>query len=93
MSLSDLEKQLVELICENKISARIDSHNKILHARFTDERISTFEHSLQVGDKYVYEMTSLLLRMSLMENEITVKNLNEEHSMKASIQQIFHGKQ
>jgi COP9 signalosome complex subunit 1 len=47
--VASLEKELSSLILENSIQARIDSHNKILYARTTNERCNTFERALRTG--------------------------------------------
>jgi len=69
-----LERQLAALIAENKIQARIDSHSKVLHARHADQRAATFEQALGVGNKYVRDCKSLLLRLSLVENDFVVRH-------------------
>jgi COP9 signalosome complex subunit 1 len=38
-----LEDELMTLILDGHIAARIDSHNKILLAKDTDQRCSTYE--------------------------------------------------
>jgi len=73
MDIPTLERHLAPLIAENKISARIDSHSKVLHARHADQRSLTFEQALAVGNRYVRDCKSLLLRMSLAENDFVLK--------------------
>jgi len=73
-----LEKELSRLIMENTIQARIDSHNKRLYARHTDQRSSTFERSIQMGDEYQDNSKSLLLRVNLLRNEFIVKPSRRE---------------
>jgi len=82
LPLVDLERQLVNLIADGKISARIDSANKILYARHADERNGTFEKALAVGDKYIRDSKSLLMRMSLSENDFVVRHPEMERRMK-----------
>jgi len=78
----DLERQLVSLIAVGQISARIDSANKILYARHADERSGTFEKALGVGDKYIRDARSLLLRVSLSENDFVVRHPELERRIK-----------
>jgi len=73
MDLGALEKQLVQLIADGKIAARIDSNAKVLYARHSDERAATFEQALTLGNKYVRDTKSLLLRMSLVEHDFVVR--------------------
>jgi len=68
-----LEKELSRLIMDKQISARIDSHNKILYARSADQRTATFERSLATGEDYVVNTKALLLRVNLMRNDFYVK--------------------
>eukprot|EP00124_Ichthyophonus_hoferi_P002164 Ihof_evm15s136 gene=Ihof_evmTU15s136 len=50
--LIDLQKELVTLIGEEVIQARIDSHNKIMYVRHVDQRSTTYEKALEMGEKY-----------------------------------------
>jgi len=71
-----LERHLVHLIAghsESQIQARIDSANKILYARHSDQRTGTFQQALGVGHKYSRDVKSVLLRMSLVEHQFVVK--------------------
>jgi len=68
-----LEKELSRLITEGEISARIDSHNKLLYARTADQRSATFEKVLQMGEEYQRNTKSLLLRVNFMKNEFYVR--------------------
>jgi len=72
-SVSGLEKELARLIMEGSISARIDSHNKRLYARHTDQRSSTFQNALRVGEEYQRNANALLLRVNMMRNDFVVK--------------------
>eukprot|EP01114_Cavostelium_apophysatum_P008037 TRINITY_DN2029_c0_g1_i1.p1 TRINITY_DN2029_c0_g1~~TRINITY_DN2029_c0_g1_i1.p1 ORF type:complete len:458 (-),score=136.28 TRINITY_DN2029_c0_g1_i1:39-1412(-) len=72
-SVAGLEKELSKLIMENLIQARIDSHNKRLYARHTDQRSSTFERSFQMGEEYQDNAKSMLLRINMLRNDFMVK--------------------
>ena len=43
MSVELLEESLVRLIADKRLSARIDSHNKVLYATIADSRNVTFQ--------------------------------------------------
>ncbi|CAN6296812.1 unnamed protein product [Urochloa humidicola] len=68
-SVSMLEKELAALITENKIQARIDSHNKILYARHADQRNTTFQRALQTGNEFERDVKSMLLRANLLKHD------------------------
>jgi len=72
-TVAGLEKELARLIMDGSISARIDSHNKRLYARHTDQRSSTFQNALKVGDEYQRNANALLLRVNLMRNDFVIK--------------------
>jgi COP9 signalosome complex subunit 1 len=72
-TVAGLEKELAKLIMEGSIQARIDSHNKRLYARHTDQRSSTFQNALRIGDEYQRNTNSLLLRVNMMRNDFVVK--------------------
>jgi len=81
-NVKDLEKELSKLIMDGQISARIDSHNKRLYARTTDQRSSTFEKTILMGDEYQENMKSLLLRVSMLKNDFVVKPPRREEREK-----------
>merc|ERR1712141_697761 len=56
MDVADVEKYLVQLIADNKIQGRIDSHNKILLSRVADQRSVTYQESLDLGNRYVRDV-------------------------------------
>ncbi len=76
-----LEKELVGLIADNRISGRIDSHNKVLHAKHADQRFATFEKALRVGADYVRDVRSMLLRMSLIKHGFSIKQPRDRGPM------------
>lgn len=67
-SLSALENELMKLILDGQIKARIDSHNKILYAKDSDQRLVTFEQSLAMGREWQMRATSLILRAACVRN-------------------------
>jgi len=72
-NVAGLEKELSRLIMDNSIQARIDSHNKRLYARTTDQRSATFEKTIGMGEEYQDNTQSLLLRVNLLRNDFVVK--------------------
>jgi len=81
-SISGLEKELSKLIMDNSIQARIDSHNKRLYARQVDQRSSTFQKALQVGDEYQDHTRNLLVRINMLRNDFVVKPPRREEREK-----------
>jgi len=77
-TVSDLEKELCALIMDGSIKGRIDSQNKILYARQTDQRSSTFESTLKTGVEVENTYKTLLLRMSIHKAELIVKQKPDE---------------
>eukprot|EP01120_Amphizonella_sp_Union-15-10_P005628 TRINITY_DN1688_c0_g1_i2.p1 TRINITY_DN1688_c0_g1~~TRINITY_DN1688_c0_g1_i2.p1 ORF type:complete len:453 (+),score=96.32 TRINITY_DN1688_c0_g1_i2:62-1420(+) len=78
--VESLEKELSRLIMDGVIAARIDSHNKRLYAREVDERTTTFDKALKMGDEFHQHTKALLLRVNLVRNEFTVKLPRPEKS-------------
>ncbi|XP_057672464.1 COP9 signalosome complex subunit 1 isoform X1 [Diorhabda carinulata] len=68
-----LEDELMQLILDGQIQARIDSHNKILFAKDVDQRSTTFEKSLLMGKEYQRRTRMLILRAAVLKNKIHVK--------------------
>ncbi|XP_062581558.1 COP9 signalosome complex subunit 1-like isoform X1 [Saccostrea cucullata] len=69
-----LEDEIMQLILDGQINARIDSHNKILYAKDTDQRSSTFEKSFAMGKEYQRRTKALILRSAMLRNQIHVKS-------------------
>lgn len=69
-----LEDELMQLILDGQIQARIDSHNKILYAKEVDQRSTTFEKSLAVGKEYQRRTRMLVLRAAMLKHQIHVKS-------------------
>lgn len=72
-----LENEVMQLILDGQIQARIDSHNKILYAKETDQRSSTFERAISMGKKYQRRSRMLVLRAAILKSNIHVKVRNE----------------
>jgi len=85
VSLEDLEKELAKLIMEGEnrgergdrervfINARIDSHNKRLYARQTQERLMTFDRAIAVAENFQTNTRATLIRVNLIRNNMIVK--------------------
>eukprot|EP01117_Protostelium_nocturnum_P003806 TRINITY_DN15067_c0_g1_i1.p1 TRINITY_DN15067_c0_g1~~TRINITY_DN15067_c0_g1_i1.p1 ORF type:complete len:444 (+),score=172.86 TRINITY_DN15067_c0_g1_i1:156-1487(+) len=81
-NVNGLEKELSTLIVDGSIQARIDSHNKRLYARKMDQRSSTFQKALNIGEEYEENTKAILLRINLLRSEVVVKpRRNEERRM------------
>jgi len=74
--VSGLEKELSALILEGSIQARIDSHNKVLYAKAINQRSSTFDKSIKMGDYYQRNTKAMLLRVNLMKHDFVVRPAN-----------------
>ncbi|XP_014219474.1 COP9 signalosome complex subunit 1 isoform X1 [Copidosoma floridanum] len=72
-----LEDELMQLILDGQIQARIDSHNKILYAKDVDQRSTTFEKSIALGKEYKRRTRMLILRAAVLKNHIQVKSPRE----------------
>ena len=72
-SLPDLENELMKLILEGSIQARIDSHNKVLLAQDVDQRSQVFSKAVEMCDMYQRRAKMLLLRSAIMKAGISVK--------------------
>jgi len=83
VTLEDLEKELAKLIMEGEnrsdrgdrifINARIDSHNKRLYARQTQERLVTFDRAIAMGEDFQTNTRAMLVRVSLVKNNMFVR--------------------
>jgi len=69
-----LENELMQLILDGQIQARIDSHNKILYAKDADQRSVTYEKAISVGEEFQRRTKMMILRAAILKNHIHVKN-------------------
>lgn len=72
-TLVDLEDELMTLILDGQIQARIDSHNKALYAQDVDQRNATFEKAIEMGQMYERRAQLLVFRSALLKNNVIVK--------------------
>jgi len=72
-TLASLEDELMTLILDGKIQARIDSHNKVLYAQDTDQRSVTFEKAIEMAKIYEERARMLILRSAILKSKIVVK--------------------
>lgn len=72
-SIGALENELMQLILDGQIQARIDSHKKILYAKDADQRSATFEKAITIGKEYQRRTRMLVLRAAMLKNQIHVK--------------------
>ena len=70
MTEKDVEAELVDLISNGQIQARIDSQNRTLLARQDDNRDVAVASALEASKKFVREGKAALLRMNLLENTV-----------------------
>lgn len=68
-----LENEIMQLILDGQIQARIDSHNKILYAKNADHRSATFEKAINVGKLFQRRTRMLVLRTAMLKKHIHVK--------------------
>jgi len=87
-SVFDLEKEVASLIQDKQIKARIDSHNKILYARLTDQRNITFQRVIDLGDSYINDTENNILRMNIMKHkDFAVKPLKRYQNKSSMMMQ------
>ncbi|CAO3631023.1 unnamed protein product [Cunninghamella echinulata] len=73
-TVDNLELDLIRLIGQNgKISARIDSHEKILYANQKNQRKQAFDQSLSLGKDYEKSAKALMLRLNLLKADLVVR--------------------
>jgi len=72
-TVTDLENELMTLILDGQIQARIDSHNKVLFSQDVDQRNVTFERSLEMASAYQRRARMLILRSAILKADVTIK--------------------
>jgi len=72
-SVINLENELMKLILDGSIAARIDSHNKVLLAQDVDQRSQTFSKAVEMAELYQRRARMLVLRSAILKANISVK--------------------
>jgi COP9 signalosome complex subunit 1 len=67
--VKSIEKELAKLIQDKSIEARIDSHNKILYAKQSNQKNVTFKAIQNLGSKYQTKTEKNLLRMNVLKHQ------------------------
>jgi len=80
MSMDEIETRASRLIVAKKMAARIDSQNKIMIAKHVDERTTTFDRILTNGEAFVVDVQTAMLRLSLRESGLYLKQKRESRS-------------
>jgi len=76
-NVKSLEEEVMRLILDGQIHARIDSHNKILYAKDIDPRTVTFEKAIQIGKECSLRSKALLLRQAVIKHgSINIRSHN-----------------
>lgn len=75
-----LENDLMQLISEGQIQARIDSHKKILFANEENKRSVTFEKALLMGKEFQRTAKMRILRAAVLKSKIVVERPQGEMS-------------
>lgn len=72
-SIQGLENELMKLILDGSIQARIDSHNRVLLAQDVDQRSQTFAKAVEMSRLYTRRARTLVLRSAILKAHISVK--------------------
>ncbi|XP_003746672.1 COP9 signalosome complex subunit 1 [Galendromus occidentalis] len=72
-TVRQVEEEIMQLILDNQIQARIDSHNKIVHAKDVDQRTTTFQKCVEIGKELERKTRALMLRATLIKHHVIVK--------------------
>jgi len=80
-SVLALEDELSKLILDGQVKARIDSHNKVLHAKGVDQRALTYNHALNTGKDAQKRGATLLLRAAIHRAGVVVKMPLRDNSL------------
>ncbi|CAH8545614.1 unnamed protein product [Schistosoma turkestanicum] len=77
-NVASLENELAVLIQDGSIKARIDSHKQLLRVLDVDQRCLTFSRAIRLVDEYKNRTHSMILRMALARQKLTVKSTRDD---------------
>lgn len=76
----ELENELLDLIHIGAINARIDKQHNALHAKKSNARLEAITLSLQKGQEAFEDAEAMLLRMTLMKNDVQISSASLSRS-------------
>lgn len=68
---------MATLITSGKIKAKIDSFKKLLYAKKENTQLQTYVKAKELGDAFVLDTETMLLKVSLLSNEMVIKPDNK----------------
>ncbi|TNN13221.1 COP9 signalosome complex subunit 1 isoform 3 [Schistosoma japonicum] len=77
-NVASLVNELAVLIQDGSIKARIDSHKQLLRVLDVDQRCLTFARAIRLVDEYKNRTHSMILRMALARQKLTVKSTRDD---------------
>lgn len=77
LTVEEVESAIARLIMDGYLKARIDSHNKIVVFRSADEKQQTYAKVINMARSYIKNTEDLLLRVSLIKQEVILKEKQE----------------
>eukprot|EP00826_Nyctotherus_ovalis_P052886 TRINITY_DN6789_c0_g1_i10.p1 TRINITY_DN6789_c0_g1~~TRINITY_DN6789_c0_g1_i10.p1 ORF type:complete len:268 (-),score=99.36 TRINITY_DN6789_c0_g1_i10:156-959(-) len=69
----ELERNLVSMSSSGLIRAKIDSQNKVLYLESEDVKLKAFKTTLENGEKFIQELTEIILRMKMKKEGLVLK--------------------
>ncbi|KAH7140634.1 26S proteasome subunit RPN7-domain-containing protein [Dactylonectria macrodidyma] len=85
-----LEEELVEMIREGTLKARMDAKNKLLLAVVPDPRLEMQQKALEAARQYEQEAKERLRRMSLVAAGLEVAGFKKSHGPKGGIEETWY---
>uniref|UniRef100_A0A183BSZ3 PCI domain-containing protein n=1 Tax=Globodera pallida TaxID=36090 RepID=A0A183BSZ3_GLOPA len=65
-----MESELVTLIERGQLKAKIDSYNKVLHAKFSDNRTDIYNRIMALRKRLDHRINAILLRAAILNHRI-----------------------
>uniref|UniRef100_A0A914HWZ6 PCI domain-containing protein n=1 Tax=Globodera rostochiensis TaxID=31243 RepID=A0A914HWZ6_GLORO len=69
-SAEQMESELVTLIERGQLKAKIDSYNKVLHAKFSDNRTDIYNRIMALRKRLDHRINAILLRAAILNHRI-----------------------
>lgn len=79
MTMNDMEQRLATLIMDQKVQGRIDSYHKWFQAKYSDEKLQSFEETLAGGRRQLRNTEIILLRANIIQQKLVLKASRTKH--------------
>merc|ERR1711972_664661 len=71
-NVEGIQSEVAQLVSKRQLDAKIDSHKKVLHVRYANQRKATYQNTMRISQDFLDTTQALVLRMNLLKHDFGV---------------------